>query len=70
MRAMHLLNNALYGSSIGATQYQVADVADTGIGDGGTYDGVIEVQTTANSYKYGFIFCQELETFVNVGMYY
>ena len=59
IRAMHLLNKALYGSSIGSTQYQVVDAADTAVEDGKTYDDVIAVQATVDSYKNGFIICQE-----------
>ena len=53
--------------SIGATQYQVADAADTGVGDGGQYNGAIVGATAAASYANGFIICQELETFCQRG---
>jgi len=67
MRALHSLNNASYGASIGILQYQVADAADATVGDGGTTSGVVAVNTGANSYKNGFIICQELETFCQRG---
>ena len=67
MRAMHSLNNASYGSSIGSYQFQVADAADPVVGDGGTYNGVTVGSTGAGSYANGFIICQELETFCQRG---
>ena len=64
IKAIHGLNNANYGSSIGITQYQVADAADTSTGDGasGTYS-VLAPNTGAASYKNAFIIGQELEVF-------
>ena len=63
MRAIQSLNNASYGASLCIMHYQIADAADTGVGDGGTSSGVQATQTGSNSYKNGFIICQELETF-------
>ena len=64
IKAIHGLNNANYGSTIGITQYQVADAADALDGDGalGTYS-VLAPNTAANSYKNAFIIGQELEVF-------
>ena len=67
MMGMHSLKIASYGSSIGSNQYQVADYADIGIGDGGTYNSVIATQTAANLFKNGFIMCKELETLCQIG---
>jgi hypothetical protein len=67
MRALHSLNNASYGSSLGIATYQIADAADATVGDGGTNSGVQAVFTGANSYKNGFMIAQELETFCQRG---
>jgi hypothetical protein len=67
MRAMHSLNNSSYGSSLGIVQYQIADAADTSVGDAGTNSGVQACLTAANSYKNAFIIAQELETFCQRG---
>jgi hypothetical protein len=67
MRAMHSLGNASYGSILGTIVYNVADTADATVGDGGTNNGVIAINTGSNSYKNGFIICQELETFCQRG---
>ena len=67
MRALHALNNASYGSMLGTVIYNVADSADATVGDGGTNNGVIAINTGSNSYKNGSIICQELETFCQRG---
>ena len=67
MRSIHSLNNASYGSSLGIISYQVADAADTSVGDGGTNNGVIAPSTGSTSYANGFIIAQELETFCQRG---
>ena len=63
IKAIHGLNNANYGSSIGITQYQIADAADTTVGDSTTTYAVLKAYTAANSYKNAFIIGQELEVF-------
>ena len=67
MRAMHSLNNASYGAGLTFSLYNVQDVADPAVGDGGTNYGCTAISAGATSYANGFIICQELETFCQRG---
>lgn len=62
-KSFHALNNNLLAGSVGCICYNVADAADTTIGDGGTVSGVIAPSTAASSYLNGFAIAQELETY-------
>jgi len=63
MKSFHALNHAEYAGSLGSICYNVADAADTSVGDAGTVSGVVAINTGANSYKNGFAIGQELESF-------
>ena len=72
-RAWHATNHAEYAGSCGSWSYNVGDVADTTIGDGGTttfntntpsnFNSVQGPFTGVNSYQNGFCIAQELEVF-------
>ena len=62
-KSLHALSTSFYAGSLGAICYNVADAADTSIGDGGTVSGVVAINAGANSYKNGWAIAQELESF-------
>jgi hypothetical protein len=67
-RAWHATSHAEYAGSCGSIGYNVADAADTTVGDGGTgpgttYNSVVAIQGTSASYNNAFAIAQELEVF-------
>ena len=61
-RSFHGLSNNLFSGSVQSTIYNVAETADTNVGDG-SY--VLAITDGASSYKNGFAIAQELESFSN-----
>ena len=62
-KSFHSLNHMEFAGSVGTVAYNVADVADTTIGDGGTLSGVLVGAAGSGSYANGFAIAQELETY-------